>query len=156
MDNKAFYSAFNHSASLLQQSARNFAGNMEDAIALYQETAFQISRQKETIQEAGSFKDWAISVMRGIFFNRLRKKKYCPGQEPADEALPPFSVGLEGILLKVEELEEDCRVPFWNHFMGLSEQEIARNTGLPVETVRERIATARRQLKALFREGSEA
>ena len=47
MDNKAFYSAFNRSADLLQMSARNFAGNMEDARELYQETAFQISRTKK-------------------------------------------------------------------------------------------------------------
>ncbi len=157
MNNKAFYSAFNQAASLLQQSAHNFAGNMEDARVLYQETAFQISRQKERIQEPGSFKDWAIQVMRAIFLDGLRKKKYRPAQQPLNlEPVRPMSISIENILARVEELDEAYRVPFWNHFMGLSEQEIAEYTGLPVETVKERIVIARRQLSSFFREAQEA
>ncbi|MCO6479148.1 MAG: sigma-70 family RNA polymerase sigma factor [Phaeodactylibacter sp.] len=157
MDNKAFYSAFNNYAGLLQQSARNFAGNMEDARVLYQETAFQVSRQKEGIEESGSFKDRAIHTMRTIFLNGLRKKKYRLARQPLNpEPVQPMSTALENILDRLEELDEMYRVPFWNHYMGLSEQEIAEHTGLPVETVKERIAIARRQLSSLFREAQEA
>ncbi|MCB0563287.1 MAG: sigma-70 family RNA polymerase sigma factor [Phaeodactylibacter sp.] len=156
MDNKAFYSAFNRSADLLQMSARNFAGNMEDARELYQETAFQISRQKENVEDSIGFREWAIGTMRSIFITSLRKKKHLLKQAPSAEPVNKPTAGLENILARVEELEEAYRVPFWNHFMGLSDQDIARHTGLPVETVQGRIRTARQQLKAIWTEPAVA
>ncbi len=150
MDTKDFYLAFNRSAGLLQRIASKLTDNMDDARALYQETAFRALKYRNTLNPGDSFGNWATIIMGNVFLARAdNDKKRTVMRKPDGRA--GKSSGATAILQLVESLEEKYRIPFWNHYMGMTPAEISEHTGLPEAVVKERIQMAQQQLKSKLR-----
>src|SRR5690606_37354586 len=111
----------------------------------------------------GSVKTWLAMRMRCRCLDRVRSAGYSRARplshagEPPSEAPPPTaSSDAETLRGALDELPEEQRtVLLLGYFEGLSSREIAERTGVPVGTVKSRVAAAMAKLRATLGVGRE-
>lgn len=140
--------------------AYRLTGNRHDADDLVQEVLLRVRRGLETYQP-GSFEGWLWRITRNAFLDEVRRRQRRPtsplleddrvGAAPSpDEVLATFrlSEDVQAALLKLpydfREAVVMCDV------VGLSYDEIAAASDIPIGTVRSRIHRGRKLLKELL------
>lgn len=157
-------------AGALYRAARRLTGCHEEAEDLVQETFTRAWRARATFRPGGNARAWLFAIMTNVRAEALRKTRHAP--PVADVSDGEFNEGLDDLECPVtrhiegpeeavlnaqpsEEVEAVLRqVP--EHYRSafllaevehFSYQEISRMLGVPIGTVRSRVARGRRFLE---------
>lgn len=134
--------------------------NIDDAKDLFQDTILKALKNQDKYKEDINFNGWITTIMRNIFvnnyhrFNRIRAMEenvgYLHSQDieyEYDMDSPDKKYNVNEILMVINNLEEDARIPFSMYLLGYKYKEISEQTKTPLGTVKSRIFFARKGLK---------
>lgn len=153
--------------SRISNSLRAFSlkltGNTSDAEDLYQDTTVRIITNADKYNPGTNFKAWAVTIMRNIFINNYRKKVrrnmiidqtpnnyYLNSGDQAVENSGEANVTFGELMMLVDTLPDDFKVPFMMAYDGFKYEEIAEELGSPLGTIKSRIFFARKKLQKLY------
>ncbi len=118
---------------------------------LTQETYLRAFRGLGGFAGRSSARTWLLAIARHVCADHLRtlqRRRRLSGQLPDPEAVPD-PAGLVGLTRLLHALPDDRREAFaLTQLAGLSYEEAAATCGVPVGTIRSRVARARIQLVA--------
>jgi len=150
--------------TILHSFAYNLTKNVEDAKDLYQETAFRALFNRDKFQPDTNFKAWMYTIMKNIFINNYRRTVkantimdstkdlyYLNLPQQSAGVAPETKYSEREILQKIEQLQDEYKIPFTMYFDGYKYKEIADYLELPIGTVKSRIFLARRQLMTMLK-----
>lgn len=168
----------------LYGTARRLTKNPTDAEDLVAEAVARAWRGRASLADRGAFRHWIHRILANTYTTWWRSAKVRPVAEPlldensADESFSLFERLHQPFLLwfgtpeqeflnkllredlerAIDSLPETFRVPVvLADVQGLSYQEIAENLGVPIGTVRSRLARGRAALqKSLWQHGIDA
>ncbi|TVR73962.1 MAG: RNA polymerase sigma factor [Marinilabiliales bacterium] len=158
---------FNHQLVTLEKNLERFAysltSNHEDARDLVQETFLKALTYREQFTDQSNLKAWTFTILKNTFINNYRKavKQNTTFDNTKDlyflnkagdsaDSKPEGNISLEEINRKVEELDDEFKIPFKMHTSGYKYKEIAEEMDLNIGTVKSRIFFSRKKLmKAL-------
>ena len=142
----------------LYNVAYRLTGNDDDAYDLVQEALLRVRKGLETYQP-GSMEGWLSRIVTNVFLDEVRRKRrrpvevmpedterLLPSAPGADEATESLSDDVQAALRRLPE--EFRTAVVLCDVVGLSYEEIADATSIPVGTVRSRIHRGRRLLRA--------
>jgi RNA polymerase sigma-70 factor (ECF subfamily) len=141
----------------LERFAYSLTANPEDARDLLQETFLKALTYKDKFEENTNIKAWTFTIMKNTFINNYRKavkqkttfdssdNQYLVNGRAYDES-PESNYSHNEITRKVNELDDDFRVPFQMHTSGYKYKEIAEKLNLKIGTVKSRIFFSRQKL----------
>lgn len=149
--------------NVLKYFALKLTTDMNDAEDLLQETFLKALKYKDKFQEQTNLKSWLYTIMKNTFINNyrrnVRKRNIMTSSDDKDylipapnysEISPESHYNHKEISKTVDQLSDDCRIPFMMHNEGYKYKEIADELELPIGTVKSRIFLARQKLtKAL-------
>jgi RNA polymerase sigma-70 factor (ECF subfamily) len=150
----------NHS-EFLRGFAFSFTKDAEDADDLIQDTFLKALRYKDNFREGTNIKGWLFTIMRNIFINNYKRKKFQNTITDTTDnnyfinASQDYS--FDSVTTKINEkdirgaitsLNKEFRVPFTMFIEGYHYDEIADTLGIPMGTVKSRIFHARKKLGA--------
>lgn len=149
--------ALDHLLRLLEGELLAFAGwKVRDphlARDVVQESLIEIARGIAGLDDPSRVRSWALSIVAHNAVDALRKRTPVaptPGREP-DEV----RIDRERILEALQRMPEEYRYALiLRHLQGFRYAEIADALGIPIGTVRSRIARGEEALKRLWEEGS--
>ncbi len=142
---------------------RRIAGASRDADDAAQETMIRIVRHLDKFDGRSSFGTWVYRIATNTSLDELRKRRRRPqlhivgsDDDAPHELADPMadreveaSVDRSAIDAALAALPEDFRVPLVMRDVGdLDYDEIAETLGVPIGTVKSRIARGRRQMVA--------
>lgn len=162
MNPNLFLSEFNKAEPRLYGFAMKMTRNTNDATDLLQETLVTGLAKIHLFKEGSNLPAWLSTIMRNLFINEYRKRRVRnvidesaedylmrSGHTAADEADKDVQMKeLSGLL---DQLSPSIRETFELFYEGFQYEEIAKETGVPVGTVKSRIFGARKQLKKIYR-----
>ncbi len=158
---------FNHQLVNLEKNLERFAysltANQEDARDLVQETFLKALTYREQFTDQSNLKAWTFTILKNTFINNYRKAVkqnttfdntkdlyFLSKAEESASSKPDTRISIEEINKKVDELEDEFRIPFTMHTSGYKYKEIAEEMNLNIGTVKSRIFFSRKKLmKAL-------
>jgi len=138
-----------------------------EAEDLVQETCVRAIQAIENLRTDSNVKSWLFTILRNIWFNRLRRRRAAPrmveldGDESIAEiaveaskdpyALYVSKVERDQVREAIQQLSEEFReIIVLREYGELSYQEIASVLGCPAGTVMSRLGRARSKLRALL------
>ncbi len=142
--------------------AFRLAGNQSDAEDVVQEALLRVKRGLETYTP-GSLQGWLARIVTNVFLDETRRRKRRPqtrlpdepdrvlaGAPAADEALAMETLP-DHLQRALSGLAEEFRVAVvLCDVAGLTYDEIAAQTGVPVGTVRSRVHRGRTKLREVL------
>ncbi len=151
----------------LQANLLNFAfmltSNRDNAYDLLQDTTLKALDNESKYVDNTNFKGWVFTIMRNIFINNYRRISRSATVVDQTEDLYHLNLsqdsGLETpegsfcaaeITDAINSFSDDYRIPFSMHVAGYKYDEIAKEMGLPLGTVKSRIFFARKKLQERF------
>ena len=149
----------------LKGFALGFTRDMQDAEDLIQDTMVKALRYKNNFKEGTNIKGWLYTIMRNIFINNYKRKKFqntivdttdnqffinSSTQMQADTVTTVINE--QDIRESIDGLKDEFRVPFNMFVEGYHYDEIAKELGIPMGTVKSRIFHARKKLGAQLSE----
>ena len=160
---QAFAREVREHEAVLTAIARRLCTNAADADDLVQETYERALRSLERYEDRGNLRSWLASIMNNLFIDRCRKAKRTPQHEGIDElqvaspepVAPPAwaNVTTAQIRAALDRIGPEFRDVYERHASGLSYDDIARELGIPKNTVGTRLIRARKKLKEILLEG---
>jgi len=148
-------------SDFLRGFALGFTRNGADADDLVQDTMVKALRYKNNFKEGTNMKGWLYTIMRNIFINNYKRKKFQNTVLDSTEnqyfinASQDYRVDTvtteinqSDILGAINELKPDFRKPFTMFLDGYHYDEIAAEMEIPMGTVKSRIFHARKKLSA--------
>ncbi|HEY9114184.1 MAG TPA: RNA polymerase sigma factor [Bacteroidales bacterium] len=142
-----------------QYFAYSLTSNQEDANDLVQETFLKALKNKDKFDPSTNIKAWLYTIMRNTFINQYRrnakmqrvfesKENQSTVVRIPDSNLQTADSQLTSaeIMVAIEELEDEFRIPFMMHFEGYKYKEIAEELNLSIGTVKSRIFFCRQKL----------
>lgn len=151
----------------LQTNLLNFAytltSNRDDAYDLLQDTTLKALDSEDKYVDNTNFKGWIFTIMRNLFINNYRKQmrsivvvdqsddqyQLNMSQETALET-PEGAVNTRQIRDAIASIPPEYGEPLSRFIAGYHYDEIARELGLPLGTVKSRIFQARQRLQRLL------
>lgn len=141
----------------LERFAYSLTSNPEDARDLLQETYLKALTYRDKFEDNTNIKAWTFTIMKNTFINNYRKAvKQRTTFDSSDnqflingrayEEGPESNYSHSEISRKVNELEDDFRIPFQMHTSGYKYKEIAEKLNLKIGTVKSRIFFSRQKL----------
>lgn len=143
----------------LEYYALSLCNEREDAFDLVQDTFMKAIAYRQKFKEATNLKAWLYTIMKNTFINNYRRKVksqtiidqsedlYYLNNAPGNRGQGPATIYNTGeIHAKVNDLQDEYRVPFSMHTDGYKYKEIADYLNLPIGTVKSRIFLARQRL----------
>ena len=148
-------------SDFLRGFALGFTRNAPDADDLVQDTMVKALRYKNNFKEGTNIKGWLYTIMRNIFINNYKRKKFQNTVLDSTEnqyfinASQDYRVDTvtteinqSDILGAINELKPDFRKPITMFLDGYHYDEIAAEMEIPMGTVKSRIFHARKKLSA--------
>ena len=140
-------------------------GNPSEALELTQEVFLHVMNRLDQLREPERFAGWLRQVAARMAINRATRRVPLPNVEtevleaageqrhdPLEELIArERAAQLWDALGRMKTLDRDTLVGFYIH--GQSLVEMAERTGAPVGTIKRRLHTARKRLKAELRSG---
>lgn len=129
---------------------------------LCQETFLRAVRALPAFRGDSSARTWLLAIARRTCADELRarsrqRRRDARLRHDADDAVVPDVAGESAALALVRTLEPDRRAAFvLTQMLGLSYAETAEVLGVPIGTIRSRVARARGDLLGLLDAGSSA
>ena len=163
MTQHEFQLKFDQLENILFAFAMRLTRNKEDAKDLIQETVCKAYKNKDRFRRGTNFKAWMTTIMHNSFVNIYRKRKT---RNKVEAPIENFAYALESRTIKEQadsqvkakelfqmlyKLSETYRIPFWMHYQGYQYDEIASHLDIPIGTVKSRIFSARKNLKAILK-----
>ncbi|MFM1932445.1 MAG: Sigma-W factor [Bacteroidota bacterium] len=143
----------------LKGFAYNFTRDHEDADDLIQDTFVKALRYKDNFREGTNIKGWLFTIMRNIFINNYKRRKFQNTITDSTDNLYYLNASqdmrYDSVTGKIDEkdiraaingLSDDFRRPFTMFTEGFHYDEIADELGIPMGTVKSRIFHARKKL----------
>jgi len=150
----------------IYSTALRLTRNPDEAEDLMQEALLRAYRAFGQFKRGTNFKAWILKIVLNTFINRYRKRK----REPALDSLEGENLDLERtaaladnsspekqviesrlseeIKAAIDALPEQFRTTLWLcEVEGLSYEEAAKVTGVPLGTVRSRLSRARNMMR---------
>ena len=140
--------------------------NRTEAEDLVQETCLRALRAMDRLRPDSNVKSWLFTILRNIWFNRLRQWRAAPEiveldsdggpNKAADTAKDPHAtyvsnIEQEQVRAAIHQLSQEFReIIILREYEELSYQEIATVLECPVGTVMSRLARARSKLRDLL------
>jgi RNA polymerase sigma-70 factor (ECF subfamily) len=154
---------FNHKLISLEDNLERFAMSLtadrEEAKDLLQETYFRALSYREKFVHFTNLKAWAFTIMKNTFINNYRKAQrenttidntkdlyYLNQVQESGINSPEANYTIDEINKKIEELEDEFKIPFKMHNEGFKYKEIAEILNLKIGTVKSRIFFTRKKL----------
>jgi len=144
----------------LRQFAIGFTKNVDDAEDLLQETMVKALRYRNNFTEGTNIKGWLYTIMRNIFINNYKRKKfqntitdstenqYYLNQNTKYSAdSVTWHISEKDINKAIDKLSDTFQVPFTMFLEGYHYDEIAEHLSIPMGTVKSRIFHARKKLQ---------
>lgn len=144
----------------LRQFAIGFTKNVDDAEDLLQETMVKALRYRNNFAEGTNIKGWLYTIMRNIFINNYKRKKfqntitdstenqYYLNQNTKYSAdSVTWHISEKDINKAIDKLSDTFQVPFTMFLEGYHYDEIAEHLSIPMGTVKSRIFHARKKLQ---------
>jgi len=146
-----------------KNSLKNFAisltHNIDDALDLLQDTYVKALSYRSKFEENTNLRAWLFTIMKNTFINAYRrnvktKQLISKGDEIAmNRAFKQNTydhsesrMNAKEIIRHIEQLPEEYKIPFTQHYNGFKYEEIAKQMALPLGTVKSRIFLARKIL----------
>lgn len=137
-----------------------FTRDRDDANDLVQETFVKALRYKNNFKEGTNIKGWLYTIMRNIFINNYKKKRFQntivdqtdnqfflnSGQDYHHDSVTSL-INIDDIQAAISRLKYDFRRPFSMFLDGFHYDEIADELDIPMGTVKSRIFHARKRLR---------
>jgi RNA polymerase sigma-70 factor (ECF subfamily) len=141
----------------LERFAYSLTSNTEDARDLLQETYLKALTYRDKFEDDTNMKAWTFTIMKNTFINNYRKSvKQNTTFDSSDNQFlmnsraesngPDSQYSHNEINKKIQELDDDFRVPFQMHTSGYKYKEIAEELNLKIGTVKSRIFFSRQKL----------
>jgi RNA polymerase sigma-70 factor (ECF subfamily) len=141
----------------LKYFAYSLTTNTEEAKDLLQETMLKALSNRDKFTDPRNFNSWAYTIMKNTFINNYRrnvKSNTIFNKTENNENLPhkmeavsPESEhAYKEIRKKVDNLQDDFRIPFQMFTEGFKYKEIAEQLEIPIGTVKSKIFFARQKL----------
>ena len=160
MNNPTFVNEFNDLSHYLKAFAIKLTRDKVQADDLFQETAFNAFKNQNHFNQNTNLKAWLSTIMKNSFINSYRKKQRFRKvfndngfDYLADPAMPTIeNEGEQEVIANelyelVEKLDHDLKKPFLMAYQGYKYEEISKEMGLPMGTIKSRIFLARKRLK---------
>lgn len=165
MTSKKFQSKLLDIQGNLLNFAYTLTSNRDDAYDLVQDTTLKVLDNEEKYVDNVNFKGWVFTIMRNLFINNYRKASRKATVSDTTEDLyllnlpqdsgyetPDGALAVNEIHDVIDSLSDDYSIPFSLHLKGYKYDEIAKETGLPLGTVKSRIYFARQRLQSLLKD----
>ena len=150
-----------HHSTFLRGFALGFTKDAQDADDLIQDTMVKALRYKNNFKEGTNIKGWLYTIMRNIFINNYKRKKFQntivdstdnqyflnAGTSPTADTVTS-SINEQDIMAAIDALKPEFKKPFTMFLDGFHYDEIADELGIPMGTVKSRIFHARKKLSA--------
>ncbi len=141
----------------LERFAYSLTSNIEDARDLLQETYLKALTYRDKFEDDTNMKAWTFTIMKNTFINNYRKavKQNTTFDSSDNQFLmnsksenngPEAQYSHNEINKKIEDLDDDFRVPLQMHTSGYKYKEIAEELNLKIGTVKSRIFFSRQKL----------
>lgn len=154
---------FNTRLTNEKQSLNNFAlsltRNTDDALDLLQDTFVKAITYKDKFEDSTNFRAWLFTIMKNTFINSYRRSVRTKQimQTNSDVAMArawknnyqditESRLAAKDIIKKIENLEDQYKIPFAKYYCGFKYEEIASEMNLPLGTIKSRIFLARKIL----------
>jgi len=154
---------FNNNLIKLEDNLERFAlsltSDREEAKDLLQETYLKALSYRDKFVHYTNLKAWAFTIMKNTFINNYRKAMrqnttidhtkdlyYLNNVQESGFSSPDSSYQYDEISKKIEQLDDDFKVPFKMHHQGYKYKEIAEKLNLKIGTVKSRIFFTRKKL----------
>ncbi|MEY5043911.1 MAG: hypothetical protein RJA19_1138 [Bacteroidota bacterium] len=147
----------------LQGFAIGFTKDSQDAEDLVQDTFIKALRYRDHFREGTNIKGWLYTIMRNIFINNYKRKKfqntildttenqfYLNSGQPAAQDTVTSRIAEKDIVQAIDALKPEFKVPFDMFVSGYHYDEIAAHLGIPMGTVKSRIFHARKKLSSML------
>ena len=144
----------------LRQFAIGFTKNVDDAEDLLQETMVKALRYRNNFAEGTNIKGWLYTIMRNIFINNYKRKKFQNTNTDSTENQyylnqntkysadsVTWHISEKDINKAIDKLSDTFQVPFTMFLEGYHYDEIAEHLAIPMGTVKSRIFHARKKLQ---------
>ena len=142
-------------AEWIRRTALRYYHDVFDADDLASETIYKILSQGERYNPTKSFKPWALTIMENTFKTQYNRR-HCvlfSRYEEYDSYLAPDSSDQRMRLRQILSIVRECSRKSLNiesvllYARGYSYDEIAGIVGIPVGTVKSRVAAGRKMLR---------
>lgn len=169
-DSAAFEHLYDRHAPAVLGIVARIVGDRAEAEEILQETFWRVWNQAATFDvEKGQFRAWLFSIARRQALDLLRRRNVRPQaardeneERQFEQAAAPDNVGeaaeqaiateqMRGAMTHLPQ--EQLQVLELAYFGGLTRQEIARTTGLPLGTVHTRARLGLQHLRSLLGAG---
>ena len=156
MDKLEFYKRLASSMDAMIRCAYRFTADSDKAEELLQETMLKALTNKDKYRSDDNFIGWLRTMMHHIYLNNLHDKMVYVDTNDIYNTFAGKSSYLDTSLDYKElrrllaTLPRELYAPFKLYVDGYKYEEIARELGLQLGTVKSRIFTARERLKAML------
>lgn len=145
----------------LEYFAKKLTNNEDDAQDLLQETFLKALTFREKFVDSTNLKAWLFTIMKNIFINNYRRNVrartiidttdnlyHINNSDSYVSISPESEISEKEILMEIEKLTDEHRVPFEMHTQGFKYKEIAEELDISIGTVKSRIFFTRKKLMA--------
>jgi RNA polymerase sigma factor (sigma-70 family) len=161
-DGKAFSYLYDNYSGALFSIINQIIPDRETASDVLQEVFVNIWKKIDSYNpEKGRLFTWMLNISRNASIDKLRSRSYRDGMKnqplPNDvNSYANHSVNMitddHGLRKQVNKLKEEQRVLIeLSYFQGFTHEEISKNMGVPLGTVKTRIRNALIQLRTLVK-----
>lgn len=148
-----------HMQKNLEYFALSLTNNGDDAKDLLQETFLKALVYRDKFVHQTNLKAWMFTIMKNTFINNYRRNVkantiidttedlyYLNNSKRDTYQSAESGLSLKEIQKRINELEDEYRVPFEMHTQGFKYKEIAEMLDLSIGTVKSRIFFTRKKL----------
>ena len=150
MNNDHFLSLYNRYKNFVYTIIKFFLEGRDGSEDIFQQTWIAIYKNAESFNEASSFSTWIYSVTRNIIFDHFKKTRTVPvvNIEASCESHENAVLSRLDLAAAVSSLtDEQQQAVFLRYTLGMSYDEIAAETGVPVKTVKSRLFESKMNLR---------
>ncbi|HCW08416.1 MAG TPA: RNA polymerase subunit sigma [Cytophagales bacterium] len=137
---------------------RKFTKNRDESLDLLQDTMLKALSRKSKFREDVNLKGWLYVLMRNMFINQYRKDKNTVSNRVDESYLnwveetntfnrPDGAAQIKEVWKIVDSIKDEFGKPFKMYVSGYKYQEIAKELGIPIGTVKSRIFQARIEIQ---------
>ena len=150
LDREQFTAAVLDAEPTLYRVAKTMLHQEQDCADAAQQAILRAWEQLDTLHSVRYFKTWLVRILINECRTILRRqKRIAPYDAAAAEAIPaPAAEDHSDLYAAITALDEKLRLPVELYYLeGFKTREIAVLLGVPENTVKTRLRTAREQLR---------
>jgi RNA polymerase sigma factor (sigma-70 family) len=161
-----------HEISVLHSSlktfTKRFTNDYDEALDLVQDTILKALMNQEKFREERNLRGWLFTIMRNIFINKYQKARRVRAFHEHTKELffncgikdahtfndPASNLEYHEMWNTVNSLNNELLIPLKLYACGYKYHEIAKNQGIALGTVKNRIFKARQEIKKKLAEST--